>query len=162
MVAAAVFAIALPFSCGYRVRSLRPVFAGAGARFAVGTFENTTPEVGVDSLVVQALRAQLTQAGALTTASNALEIDGRVTGIAGAPMVALPGRLPSYSLSGTLEVRVRDGANVIRSASVVEREEYPAGADVLLTDLNRQAAVRRLCTQLASRAYEAISVEAGE
>ncbi len=143
--------------CGYRFAV--PNAPAGLASVAVPVFRNHSSEPQVDALCTQALRELYHRAGALGGEVSEGTVDGVVVAVSAAPFVAAPerGAFPSYRLSATVELTMRRGGEALRTVSVSGLEEFPSGADVLLTEANRAAALRRLCEVLMRDGAERLS-----
>lgn len=147
-------AVAFIGGCGYRFTApAGPLPLGIKAVHAP-VFQNATGEPSAEVIFTQAFREQLSRAGTLGDASSAARVEGTVASVTTGPMVASAGKLPSYRLSATVTLSLlKDGAT-LSSATVQGDEDVPSGADVLLTDLNRQAGLRRLASTMMRDGYE--------
>jgi hypothetical protein len=89
--------------------------------------------------------------------SSETQLIGEIQGVSGALTVfTVSGSLASYRLSAVVAIRlVRKGVNVPNSAIIVGgQEEYLPGKNVLDSETNRGAALRRLAASLMRDAYE--------
>lgn len=121
-------------------------------------FLNKTPEPGAEAIFTQSLREQLLRAGRLEDASLAqAEIRGTLEGISGSPLLVEPNRLPTYRLNATVTLKLMKGEREVTRAVVGGSEDYLGGADVLLTESNRQAALHRLSDSLMREGFERLA-----
>lgn len=140
--------------CGYRFTAPGGPLPQGLKAVRAPLFENATQEPGAEVLFTQALREQLERSGTLGDSATEPHVRGAVTGISGGPLVSTPGRLPNYRLSATVRlVLVSKGADLV-STEVTGAEDYPPGADLLLTEANRAAALRRLADSMMREGYE--------
>ncbi len=149
--------VVLVSACGYRVIAPVSELPRGLSSVEVPVFANATSEPGAEAFFTQALRESFLRAGRLGGAEAPGRIDGTLLGVASSPLVASPGRLPNYRLQATVRLNlVKDGA-VIQSVQVSGAEEYPAGADVLSSETNRGAALRRLAESLMREGAERLA-----
>lgn len=140
-------------ACGYRFTAPGGQLPG-GVRFAeAAILENRTAEPGAEVIFTEALRNQLARAAVLSNAPQA-RIEGSIDQVSGAPLLAPPGRLPTYRLSASATLRLLKNGEELARAGISGDEEYLSGADVLLTEANRQAALKRLAQNLMREGYE--------
>lgn len=150
---AALVAVVLA-GCGYRFTAPGGPLPQGIKAVRAPMFENVTQEPGAEVLFTQALREQLERSGTLGDASAEPHVRGVITGIAGGPLVSTPGRLPNYRLSASARlVLVSKGQDLV-STEVTGAEDYPPGADLLLTEANRAAALRRLADAMMREGYQ--------
>ena len=147
----------LLFSCGYR-------FAAPGGALPEGVravqapvFDNRTGEPAAEVLFTQAFREQLGRAGTLGGESSDGRVEGALEAVAGAPILSRAGKLPAYRLNATVRLRLLKGDRVLAEAVVSGFEDYLSGADLLLTEANRQAALRRLAESMMREGYERLA-----
>ena len=142
--------------CGYR-------FTAAGAGFPQGiekvfapVIVNRTTEPGLEGIFTEALRGQLAQGGHLGGEGSEGRLEGELLGVSGAVTQLAPGTSGAltYRVAATLRVRLFRGGTLLAQTDVAGTEDYlPAlRADVLTTEANRQAALRRLASALAADA----------
>jgi len=153
--AAAVLSLALA-ACGYRF--VVPNAPAGVKTVSVPVFLNHTPEPQVDALCTQALREHYQRAGALSPDGEGV-VQGVVTSVTSTALIAAPerGAFPTYRLNGSVELTLRRGAEVVRQVAVSGSEDYPSGADLLITESNRATALRRLCDVLMRDGAERLS-----
>ena len=147
-------------SCGYR-------FTAGGAPLPEGIravraplFHNRTSEPGIEATFTQALREQLLRAGVEGGASAEAEIQGEVQVATSNPTIVTTttGQLASYRLYAQVLVRLLKGGRVVTETAVGGTEDYLPGADVLASESNRQAAIRRLADTLMRDAYARLTI----
>ena len=157
-------------------RALLPLLmlslSGCGYRFAAGgrlpeetravfapVFVNRTPEPAIEAAFTQAFREQLVRAGVAGGAESEARVEGEVLDVGGAPNMGAPtGGLASYRLSATVLLKLKKGERVLSIAQVSGQEDYPGGADPLLSEANRQAAVKRLAQQMMRDGYARLAI----
>jgi hypothetical protein len=139
--------ILLLAGCGYRF--VVPNAPAGLTSVAVPVFQNHTTEPQVDALCTQSLREHYQRAGVLGGDASEGRVEGTIVSVSSVPFLAAPERgLPTYRMSASVQLTMKKGADVLRSVTVSGTEEYPSGADVLLTEANRATALRRLCDSL--------------
>lgn len=161
---AAVLSLLLLFGCGYR-------FTAGGAPLPEGVrsvhvpvFTNRTSESGIEAIFTEQLRERCMRAGVLGGDASDARIEGEVRGVFGAPTIlSNQGRLASYRMYGNANLRLVKGGRVLREVDVSAQEDYlpdrTAGieGDVLRTETNRSAAVRRLAEALMRDGYDRLT-----
>ena len=153
-----IVGVVLAASCGYRfVRPGGDLPTGRAAIY-VPVVTNDTAEPGAESWVTQALRDEVSRAGVLGNAESEVTLAGTLSSISGEPMIASPGKLSSYRASASLALELRAKGVAVSAAQISASEEYPPGGDLLLTEANRSAALRRLVQVLARDGWERIAV----
>ena len=146
----AVFAL----GCGYRFTAPGGPLPSGIKSVRAPLFDNTTQESGAEVLFTQALRDQLSRAGTLGDGNTEPHVRGVVLYIAGGPLVSSPNRLPNYRLSATARLTLVSKGKDLVGTDISGAEDYPPGADVLLTEANRAAALRRLAETMMREGYE--------
>ncbi len=146
--------------CGYR-------FTAAGAGLPEGirhayapVFVNKTPEPGLEAIFTQAMREQLIRAGVAGDSSSEAQLLGEVQSVTGRANILTPGNeLASYRLAARISVRLRSkGLDVPQGTVVVDgQEDYLPGRNVLESESNRNAALRRLSESLTRDAYDRLA-----
>jgi hypothetical protein len=142
--------------CGYH-------FTAAGAGFPQGIHKvfapvivNRTAEPGLEGTFTEALREQLARGGHLGGEGSEGRLEGELIGMTAAVAQLAPGTSGAltYRVSAVLRVRLFRDRTVVAQAEVSGSEDYlPAlRPDVLTTEANRQAAIRRLASALATDA----------
>jgi len=146
----------LTASCGYRFVRPSAGLPGEVKAAWVPMLGNLTAEAGAEVFVTQALREQLQRWGALGGPEGPARLEGSVEQVTAGVLLASPGALPGYQLSATLSLKLVVDGETKAQTRVTEREAYLSGADVLLTEANRQAALRRLAETLAREGLDAL------
>lgn len=147
--------------CGYR-------FTAGGAPLPEGiravhvpVFTNRTAESGVEAIFTEVLREQCIRAGVLGDASTEARIEGEVRGVGGAPTILSPsGTLASYRLYGSAHLKLVKAGRVLHEIDVSAQEDYlpeRVDGDVLITEMNRQTAMRRLAETLMRDGYDRLT-----
>lgn len=143
--------------CGYRVVAPASELPGGLRQVHVPIFANATSEPGAEGFFTQALRENYLRAGRLGDASAPGRIDGTIVSVSSFPLVASPGRLPNYRFQASVRLAlVREGV-ALNTITVTGGEDYPAGADVLSSETNRGAALRRLAESLMREGAERLA-----
>jgi outer membrane lipopolysaccharide assembly protein LptE/RlpB len=149
-------------ACGYR-------FSAGGAPLPEGirtvcapVLSNGTAEPGLEVAFTESVRARLIRAGVHRTGAADCEarLLGEIRGVSAAPtLLTRGGQLASYRLLAVVHFRLMKGDRVVSEAEVTSTEDYlpaPMG-DVLPSEANRQAALRRLGETVARDAYERLA-----
>ncbi len=150
-------------ACGYRFTAPAGSLPEGIRAVHAPVFDNRTGEPTAEIFFTQAFREQLTRAGTLGTSQTPAVIEGTLESISGSPVLAGIDRtsgnlkLPTYRLSANVHLRLQNQGRVLAEATVSGNEEYPSGADVLLTEANRSAALRRLAEQMMREGYERLA-----
>src|ERR671923_1023707 len=130
-------------SCGYQVA--RPGELPRGEPIRVAAFQNYTAQVEAGGLFATALRAELEARGKLAPdGSTAPELTGELLSLASTPSALGAQGASAYTLSAAVRVRLREASTVVYEDQLGLGEDYLAGIDVLGTEANRRAALRRL------------------
>lgn len=150
----------LLMGCGYRFTAGGAALPGGIRRVYLPILVNKTSEPGVETLFTQALREQLVRAGVDGDSSSDAQLMGELANISGAPTIFTPhNQLASYRLVATLRLRLRNkGVDVVNGAVVVDgQEDFLPGSNILESEANRSAALRRLSESMARDAYERLA-----
>jgi hypothetical protein len=149
----------LLLSCGYRFTAGGGSFRGGIRRAYVPVLTNRTPEPGLEAIFTQSLREQLVRAGSAGDSSSEAQIVGEVLAVSGSPTLSTAGGLASYRLSATVALRlINKGVDVPNSwVQVSAQEEYLPGGNVLQSEANRSAALRRLADAVMRDAYDRLA-----
>jgi hypothetical protein len=145
-----------PQACGYRFTS-GPASLPEGIRAVrAPVFQNHTPEPALQITFSQALREQLTRRGIEARADADAELAGEVIAVwVAAPVLAQqPPVLASYRVGARARLTLTAQGRGLASTEVTGTEEYLPGADILQTEANRQAALRRLAERLMRDGFE--------
>lgn len=144
-------------ACGYRFATGGLLPAGIQTVYAP-MFLNHTLEPGVEAIFTEAFRSHLVRAGVAGGQASDARVQGEVVVFSGGPTVAGPdGHLASYRLFATAQLTLTQGGQVLARTSVSGSEDYLRGADILLSESNRQAALHRLAESLMKDAYERLA-----
>ncbi len=143
--------------CGYR-------FTGPGGPLPQGiravrvpVFNNATPEPNAETFFTQAMREHVQRAGTLGGDSAEAHIDGTLLGISSVPMVlsATPAVGPTYRLTVVVDLKlVRNGVVLSRAQVTGEEDVLTPGSDILITEANRLAGLRRMSDSMMREGYE--------
>lgn len=146
-------------ACGYRVA--RPGDLPGGRDIRVAPFQNYTAQVEAGGLFAAALREELAARGRLAAeGSSGPELTGELISVTSAPSALGAQGASAFSVSATVRLRLRDGSSVMYEDQVALGEDYLAGVDVLGTEANRRAALRRLARSLSRYFVERMNVAA--
>jgi hypothetical protein len=150
---------ALVAACGYRMA--RPGDVPGGRDIRVAPFQNYTAQVEAGGLFAAALRDELATRGRLAAeGSSGPELTGELISVASAPSALGAQGASAFSVSATVRIRLRDGSSVVYEDQAALGEDYLAGIDVLGTEANRRAALRRLARSLSRYLVERMNVAA--
>jgi hypothetical protein len=140
-------------ACGYAFVAGHPLPGGAKA-VEVPMFRNSTSETGTEAQFTVALRDELSLQGLLATGTSDARIEGEVFDVRSGPSVAYAVdagfALGSFRLDAAVRVKLVRGAQVLAATEVRGSEDYARGpeGDILMSEGNRRAAVRRLAVAM--------------
>lgn len=147
-------------ACGYR-------FSAGGAPLPEGiravcapVFANGTAEPGLEVAFTQSMRERLIRSGVHGGAGCEAKVVGEIRSVSAAPTILTrSGQLASYRVVAVVHFKLVKGERVVSEAEVASHEDYlPApGGEVLQSEANRQAALRRLGETIARDAYERLA-----
>jgi hypothetical protein len=136
-------------ACGYA-----PVRKAAPRSVRVAPVGNSTAQAEAGGLFAAELRAELSRRGWLVgEASAAPELHAQIVSMISVPTSAGSEGAGAYRLNADLRVKIADYEDAL-----VIGEDYLAGIDVLGTEANRRAALRRLFRSAAREAIERYDV----
>ncbi len=142
--------------CGYHFTASGPGFPQGIRKVFAPVVVNRTPEPALEGVFTEALRERLARSGSLGGESSEGRLEGELLSVGAAVAQLAPGTQGAltYRISATLRVRLLRGGTLLAMTDVYGTEDYlPAiRADVLTTEANRQAAIRRLASALAADA----------
>lgn len=146
--------------CGYRLVPPSSTLPGGLTAVYVPLFTNATSEPGAEAFFTQALRENYLRAGRLGSENAPGRVEGAIVAAASAPLVvASPGRLSNYRFQVTVRLTLFRGGTVLDTVTVTGGEDYPASADVLSSETNRGAALRRLADTLMKEGAERLAAK---
>jgi len=159
--ALAAVSFLLASGCGYHATASGPGFPQGIRRVFAPVIVNRTTEPGLEGVFTEALREQLARTGHLGGEGSEGRLEGELLAVGAGVAQVAPG-LPTaltYRVSATLRVRLFRDGTMLSWTDVTGTEDYlPAlRADVLTTEANRQAALRRLASALAADAVARLS-----
>jgi hypothetical protein len=150
-------ALLLASACGYR-------FVGAGRGLPEGIravhapmFLNRTAEPGLEATFTQAFRQQLVRAKVNGTESSEAQVQGDVLSLATANTLLENARGNGYRLSSAVVLRLVKAGRVVSQVEVIGTEDFRQGGDILESEANRQAAVRRLAEAMMRDGYDRLA-----
>ena len=129
----------LLLSCGYRFTAPNASLPGNVRAAHVPLFTNRTAEPGAELPFTQAARDQLDRAGRLGDANAEAVLDGTILAVSSGPFMPRV-----FRMTVTLGLSLKKAGREVGASTVTVSEEFPSGADVLLTESNRAAALTRL------------------
>ncbi len=149
-------ALALFSGCGYRFVAPNSQLPQGIREVRAPMFANLTAEPSVELSFTQALRDQLQRAGIHTSLDAPATLQGTVNAVSSGPFMTAPTlpRQPAIRLNVSISLKLEKDGVPVSAATVSVSEEFPSGADVLLTESNRQAALRRLSEVAVREALE--------
>jgi len=144
-------------SCGYSFAQRGP---SAQAPLRVAPLGNFTPQAEAAGLFSSELRAQLESRGRLAKeSSSAPLLEGELVTLRDSPSALGLSGVQTFRVDAELHVRVRDSSQAeVYADGAAGSEDYLAGVDVLGTEANRRAALRRLSRSLAREIFERLEV----
>ena len=147
--------------CGYRVTAGGAGFPQGIQKVFAPVIVNRTTEPGLEGVFTEALRDQLARGGHLGGEGSEGRLEGELLAVGAGVAQLAPGTSGAltYRVSATLRVRLFRDKTLLAQTDVNGTEDYlPAlRADVLTTEANRQAALRRLASSLAADAVARLS-----
>ncbi len=150
-------AVALALSgCGYRVTAPNAALPAGLRAVQVPLFVNRTAEANAELTFTAALREQLERAGRLGGPEADGRLEGTLLSLSGGPFLTAPTlpRQPAYRLTAVVALSLKKGDQVVSAVTVSGAEEFVSGADVLLTESNREASIARLAATLMREGLE--------
>jgi len=136
--------------CGYA-----PVRGRSVEGLRVAPVKNATAQAEAGGIFASELRRELAGRGRLEPdGSQAKELQAELVSLRSFPSgVGAEGGAASYRIDAELRIRAGDYADAVAGG-----EDYLTGVDVLGTEANRRAALRRLARALATEAIERYDV----
>ena len=135
--------------------------AGVRCGYKVARFENYTAQVEAGGVFAGALREELAARGRLAPeGGSGPEMTGELISLVSVPSALGAQGAAAFSLSATVRVRLRDESGVVYEDQAGMGEDYLSGVDVLGTEANRRAALRRLARNISRELLERMSVAA--
>ena len=133
-------------ACGYRFTAPNSSLPAGLKSVRVPIFNNGTAEPGAELYFTQAARDQLERAGRLGGDAADGVLDGTIIAVSSGPFMNAPElpKQPVFRLSVSLSLALKKNDVAVGTTTVALSEEFPSGADVLLTESNRGAALRRI------------------
>lgn len=140
--------------CGYRFTAPNASLPVRSAH--VPMFINRTAEPGAEMAFTQAARDQLERAGRLGGPEAEGVLEGTILAVSSGPFLTAPAlpRQPVFRMSATISLTLKKDGVVVGGTTVAVSEEFPSGADVLLTESNRAAALRRVADAAIREGFE--------
>jgi len=138
----------LCLACGYA-----PV-RKPGHAIKVAAVRNDTAQAEAGGILAAAMRTELAGRGRLGADSSALpELDVELLAMRSTPTASGGEGAAAFRLDAEMKLKIGDYED-----RLIESEDYLAGVDVLGTEANRRAALRRLATAAAKEALERYEV----
>jgi lipopolysaccharide assembly LptE-like protein len=147
---ALVFLALVSLGCGYA-----PVRGRAVEGLRVAPVKNATAQAEAGGIFATELRRELAGRGRLEPdGSSAKELQAELVTLRSVPSgVGTEGGAVSYRIDAELRIRAGEYSDAVAGG-----EDYLTGVDVLGTEANRRAALRRLARTLATEAIERYAV----
>ena len=158
-----ILLVVLCSACGYRFAE-QGGFPGDTERLFVKVLENKTQETGVESIVTNALLAELTLRKTDELASGFDDADVVLSGVVNlVTIVTISVSKPDVAderrvtVSVDLKLTKKDGRIVWAANGLMDFEAYLVDTDTERTDANRRNAIRVLSKRIAERAVNRLS-----
>ena len=158
-----ILLVVLCSACGYRFAE-QGGFPGDTERLFVKVLENKTQETGVESIVTNALLAELTLRKTDELASGFDDADVVLSGVVDlVTIVTISVSKPDVAderrvtVSVDLKLTKKDGRIVWAANDLTDFEAYLVDTDTERTDANRRNAIRVLSKRIAERAVNRFS-----
>ena len=148
--------------CGYRV-SGPAVFPGNVKHIYIPMLENRTGEVGVETIITDALIYEVTRnnPAALTRRERAQAyLAGTVAGIRNITIAHRSPNIPSerrVQVSVAVKLKDSQGREIWSSGVVSAHEAYGVSPDKLITEQNRRTAIAVLSKRLAENIFKRLT-----
>lgn len=137
-------------ACGYA-----PVRRGSGGGLRVTAVRNDTAQAEASGIFAIELRSELGDRGLLQRDdSGAAEMQAELVSLSSFPTAAGSEGAAAFRIEARLRVRAPGFSD-----EIVGSEDYLAGIDVLGTEANRRAALRRVARTIAREAIERMDVQ---
>lgn len=142
--------------CGYRFTAPNSTLPAGIHAVHVPVFVNRTAEPNAEFSFTDAARDQLQRAGTLGDANADGLLEGVIVSVGSGAVLTSPSlpRQPVYRLNVSLSLSLKKNGVPVSSTSVNYSEEFPSGADVLLTESNRMAALRRVADSAVREGFD--------
>ncbi|MBL8912543.1 MAG: hypothetical protein JNM17_17755 [Archangium sp.] len=158
-----VSAIALASSaCGYRFVAPNSELPAGIKSVRVPVFMNRTAEPAAELFFTDAAKEQLQRAGRLGGDASDATLAGTLVSVGSGPIQGSPElpRQPAFRMTVVLALELKKGGATVSSTTVVTSEEFPSGADVLLTEANRAQALKRIAESAVREGLERLQTPA--
>ena len=153
--------LCLVLGCGYQLERGVALPSGALA-VRVAAVQNRTALADAGGLFEAALRDALSAQGRLSPeGGQAPMLEAELESVRSVPSAFGAAAAPAFRLEAALRLRLRDGAGaVVYEDEATGAEDYLSAVDVIGTEANRRAALRRLAATLAREAIEKMEMAA--
>ncbi len=143
-------------ACGYRFTAPNSALPAGLRSVRVPLFVNRTAEPAAEFHFTQAAKDQLERAGRLGGDAAEGVLEGTLLGISSGPVLQSPDlpKQPVFRVTVILNLVLKKDEVTVGATTVSLSEEFPSGADVLLTESNRGAAVRRIAESAVREGLE--------
>jgi len=159
---AALLASLLLAGCGYSLASGARL-PGGGRALRVAPFANQTALAEAGGLFAGAARDTLAAHGRLASEGDerAAELTGELRAIHDSPSALGATGASAFHLDAEVLLRIRGPQGTAYEDTARAGEDYLQGVDVLGTEANRRAALRRLADKLMREALERMELSGG-
>jgi Lipopolysaccharide-assembly len=147
--------------CGYQLAQTGTLPRAARA-VRVGAVANRTAQAEAGGLFGAALRDELSARGELAgEAAGAPLLETELAALRNAPSAFGAATAPAFRVEAELRFKLRENTGAITyEDAAAGGEDYLVGIDVLGTEANRRAALRRLAAAMAREAVERMEMAA--
>ncbi|MBK7861762.1 MAG: LptE family protein [Archangiaceae bacterium] len=162
----AAWLVLVATACGYRFTAPGGPLPQGIRAVQAPVFNNVTPEPAAEVFFTESLREQLARAGTLGGDAADAVIQGTVVAVSSTPMAVNAGA-PTYRLSAVVDLKLVRNGQVLAATVVSGDEDVLSGTadpaepkgqrydqQLIGTEANRQAALRRLADTLMREGYE--------
>lgn len=144
----------LGLGCGYRFTAKGASLPENPRAVFVPVMLNRTAEPGAETYFTQALRTQLSRQGTLGGPTSPVRMLGEITAIFSNQALA---ENVAYRINASVTLKVLNGERLMAQTQISASEDFLQGADILLTESNRQAALVRLSQRMMEDAMSQLS-----
>jgi outer membrane lipopolysaccharide assembly protein LptE/RlpB len=148
--------------CGYQL--VRSGQLPGGGALRVLPFSNQTAQAELGGLFAAAARELLAGRGRLASEEDrgAAVLEGELLAVATSPSVLAAAGAQAMRVEATVRLRVLRGSGPVYQDTVGAGEDYLQGVDVLGTEANRRAALRRAADTALREAFDRMELASAE
>lgn len=149
-------------ACGYRFVAPNAELPAGIKSVQVPVFVNRTAEPAAELFFTEAAKEQLSRASRLGGDTSDATLEGTLLAVSSGPIQGSPElpKQPVFRITVTLALALKKGGAQVSGATVVTSEEFPSGADVLLTESNRAQALKRIAETAVREGLERMQTQA--